>query len=874
MIKTFRNMGIQGRLFLLILIVLVPILLIEAIIYYERFQTRKAEELQANLELARAVGRTFDSFVADILHTQLAIGLAASASPPISKDSLLKMLHAVEAANPMLRSFTWISPEGIHLVTTNPTIANRKILEWDQFSRIESGGHRAVTPIFVSPYTGERVFRIFQGIGDPKGKLLGVVACTAVADKLDPLLAFQRSKGAGISLIDSKGVHVYRYPFTPYTPEQKDWLKQYPMIQDALKGKEATAEVLGPSGEKRLVGFVPIPSIGWVVAASRAEEEVMAAFISRIFSQALLTLIITLAAFGAALVFSRPISRSIIRLRTHALALGRGEVEEIAPASGPGEIKDLSAAFDQMVEEVDLRGNALRQSEERYRRLVELSPLMIMVHQQSRYVYANPAAVKALGASSAEELLGKSVFDVIHPDCWNIVRERIRVLESGEVAPAIEERFIRFDNKEIDVEVTNVQSLYQDEPVILVIGRDITKQKKAEKEKAALQEKLQQAQKMEAIGTLAGGIAHDFNNILAAIIGYAELAGLDIGENTKAKYNLQQSMKAALRAKDLVHQILTFSRQGSQDRKPLDIRPIVKEGLKFLRSSLPATVEIRQEMDKDLGVLEGDPTQVYQVLMNLCTNAAHAMEEKGGVLEVSLANVDANGKTLATNSGIGPGPYVRLRVGDTGHGIPAEIRERIFDPYFTTKEVGKGTGLGLAVVHGIVESCGGGIAVSSEVGKGSVFDVYFPRIEAAKSPSAADRVEPLPRDGHERVLFVDDEKAIAEIGKDVLEYLGYKVEVRTSSVEALEVFRAKPDHFDLVITDMTMPNMTGDKLAQEMIRIRPGIPIILSTGFSERITEENARAMGIREFVMKPLVIKELAQVMRRALDSRERKKG
>jgi len=323
-----------------------------------------------------------------------------------------------------------------------------------------------------------------------------------------------------------------------------------------------------------------------------------------------------------------------------------------------------------------------------------------------------------------------------------------------------------------------------------------------------------------------------------------------------------------------VQQILAFSRQSKQERKPLDIRPIIKEALKFLRASLPATIEIRQNIPGDLGMIEADPTQVYQVLMNFCTNGGDAMRENGGVLEVSLENFDLIPGLSAPYPEMEVGPYLKLKVSDTGHGISPEILPRIFEPYFTTKEVGKGTGLGLAVVHGIIKSSGGGITVSSEVGKGAVFEVYFPRVEGVGVPLAAYQKEPLPLGRQERILFVDDESAIVDIAQDLLKRLGYEVEVRTSSVEALELFRAKADRFDMVITDMMMPNMTGDRLAQELLQIRPGIPIILCTGFSERITEEKAKAMGIREFVMKPLVIKDLAQAMRRALGSREGKKG
>ena len=390
-------------------------------------------------------------------------------------------------------------------------------------------------------------------------------------------------------------------------------------------------------------------------------------------------------------------------------------------------------------------------------------------------------------------------------------------------------------------------------------------------ERRRLEEQLLQAQKMEAIGTLAGGIAHDFNNILAAIMGYAELASLDTEEGTKAKYNLQQSIRASHRAKDLVQQILAFSRQGRQERRPLDIGPIVKEGLKLLRASLPATIEIRREIEKDLGAIEADPTQIHQVLMNLCANAGHAMEERGGVLGVYLEKVEVEREGLAVSAGVEPGWYLRLRVSDTGAGMAPEVLKRIYDPYFTTKGPGKGTGLGLAVVHGIVQSYRGGITVVSEPGKGTTFDIYFPRVDAVVAPLEGEKVEPLPLGGQERVLFVDDEQAIVEIGQKILGHLGYEVIVRTSSLEALGLFRANPERFDIVITDMTMPNLTGDRLAQELLRIRPGIPIILCTGFSESMSEEKAKALGVREFVMKPLVMRDLATAIRRSLDSQKK---
>jgi len=357
------------------------------------------------------------------------------------------------------------------------------------------------------------------------------------------------------------------------------------------------------------------------------------------------------------------------------------------------------------------------------------------------------------------------------------------------------------------------------------IVRDISERLQAEEEKKKLETQLQQAQKMEAIGTLAGGIAHDFNNILSLIIGYTELAMGNLPEDSRARANMNKLLKAGDRAKDLVKQILTFSRHTEQEQKPVLIHPIVKEVLKLLRSTLPTTIEIRQNISSDNMVL-ADPTQIHQVIMNLCTNAYHAMNEKGGVLEVSLVDIELDSEFTAKHLNTYPGPYLRLTVSDTGHGIEKKAIDRVFEPYYTTKGKSGGTGMGLAVVHGIVKSHAGIITVYSKPGKGSTFNVFLPIIEHAEAAKETE-IQPgsIPT-GKEHILFIDDEPAILDIGKGMLERLGYKVEVRTSPLEALAAFKALSDKFDLIISDMTMPKMTGDELAKELMAIRPDIPII------------------------------------------------
>ena len=403
---------------------------------------------------------------------------------------------------------------------------------------------------------------------------------------------------------------------------------------------------------------------------------------------------------------------------------------------------------------------------------------------------------------------------------------------------------------------------------IIGIGEDISERKQEEKERQKLKEQLNQAQKMEAIGTLAGGIAHDFNNLLFPIMGYAEMLKDDLPPSGHMQKSVQQILSATKRATELVRQILTFSRQTEREIRPLEIQPILKEVMKLSRSSLPATIDIIQDIDSDCGQVLADPTQIHQLLMNLITNAYHAMDDDGGVLTISLQTEDIvgvhrKGKTLRD------GTYLKLTVKDTGMGMDAAILSRIFDPYFTTKPVDKGTGLGLPVVHGIVKSLKGDIFVESKPGNGTTFEVYLPRYEQVEHRGTVlETTDPPIPTGNERILLVDDEDSILYIEKLMLEKLGYRIHTSPRSLDALETFRADPDSYDLVITDMTMPQMTGERLAKACMEIREDIPIILCTGFSGKIDAERAAGMGIKGFLNKPFIRSELAYTVRKALDA------
>lgn len=480
---------------------------------------------------------------------------------------------------------------------------------------------------------------------------------------------------------------------------------------------------------------------------------------------------------------------------------------------------------------------------------------------------ANGAALMAMG-KTRKETIGRTDAEIFPPESAAIIEAiDADVMASGEARLADEELLTAYGRTWWLANKSPYRDGHGKVIGLIGISRDITNIKKAETEKERLEARLRQSQRLESIGTLAGGIAHDFNNILAAIIGYADMAQCEIPRENPAYRMIGQVLKASNRAKELVQHILAFSRKTDRELGPVAMGAIVKEALQLLRASIPTTIDIRQHIDPDTGAILADPTQIHQIVINLCTNAAQAMEETGGRIEVAVKNVDLDPDAAAVEPGLKSGRYVKLSVGDTGPGIdPAHIH-KIFDPYFTTKDVGKGSGMGLAVVHGIVQSHGGMIQVrcDSRLESGASFDLYFPRIQgkAAASPNPSGR---LPT-GEEHILLVDDEPMLLDIGTEMLHRLGYAVTTETGGVEALATFKADPDRFDLVMTDQTMPNLTGSELARAILAIRADLPIILCTGFSNLIDETEAKKLGIRAMVMKPLVKQDVADLIRTVLD-------
>ena len=505
---------------------------------------------------------------------------------------------------------------------------------------------------------------------------------------------------------------------------------------------------------------------------------------------------------------------------------------------------------------------ALRVSETQLRTITDTVPTALFIYQDTQFCYVN-AATEALSGYTRQELLGMHFWELIHPEVQELAREQGLALQQGEqvssrcVAPILTK-----DGAERWINYTAGLIEFEGKPSVLGAAFDFTDRKH-------LEDQLRQSQKMEAIGTLAGGVAHEFNNILAVILGYAELTQYEVAQDSVAWRYLQEVRKAGGRAKDLVQQILAFSRHSEVRREPLRFHHTIREILTLLRVSLPTTIAFQTHVDQDVGAVLADPTQMHQIVMNLCANAEYAMRETGGILEIRLDAAPVDEAWGTRQPDLQPGVYIRLAVRDTGPGIEPKVLERIFDPFFTTKGFGEGAGMGLAIVHGIVASHGGAVTVESTVGVGTTFTIYLPQYAETSagemSPPEEEEEEEILQ-GAGRILFVDDEVTLAQLGQAILNRLGYEVVSATRSREALDIFRSHPQGFDLVITDQTMPDLTGEQLALEIRQIRPDIPIVICTGFSHVINAEKAQAMGIDAFCMKPLRVWELAATIQRVL--------
>lgn len=847
---------------------------------------RQALSEQSTRELtgmAQGLASQMDVYLDGLLSTSRAIAALPEivSMEPERQEALLKELFHHYHAFTRLSTF---DPTGQRLASSRPGDVQSMAVR-EAFQSAVQHGHQA-WQVARTNSPGRPVLIIDTPIRDADRQVVGVLGAMVDLETLSAVVRRVHVGGGGRAFVLDASAGVLLHPDWSAIQEQRDYSWLGVPTGHRPAGVGTVRYTL--DDEAWVAGYATVPEVNWTVVVERPELALLAPA-RRSWRLALAGLATSAAcALLMAVFLARRLTRPVRELAAAAQAFGAGDSTVALPASvqGNGELRILIDAFATMRESVMKREEGLRQlaaeraelaaramaSEQRYHDLVQdLDAIVWEASAQTlQFSFVSQRAEAMLGYA-VEQWLTVPDFWVqhLHPDDRERVMAFYRAVSAQGKDHQCEYRALAADGRVVWLN-DMVHAVADDEGQVRQLRGvmvDITERQRAEEERRQVEVQSRHTQRLESLGVLAGGIAHDFNNILTAILGYAEITLDDVPQDGDIWRNLQQILIAGKRAQDLVRQILAFSRQSHQERKPLHLHMIIREALALLRASLPSTIAIRQNIDREAGVILADATQMHQVLLNLCTNAEHAMRDQGGVLEVAWEAVEVDASFASRYRELEPGAYARLTVRDTGHGIAPATLDRIFEPFFTTKGVGEGTGMGLATVHGIVASHGGMIRVDSRVGQGTTFELYFPRIDMESTSEAV--LEACLTPGVGRILFVEDEEPLASLGQIALERLGYDVTVRTSSVEALEAFRSAPQRFDLVITDYTMPNMTGAVLARELRGLRPDIPIILCTGFSHAMNAQKAHALGIDAFLMKPLVMRDLAVTIQRVLAQR-----
>ncbi|RLC06544.1 MAG: hypothetical protein DRH34_00425 [Deltaproteobacteria bacterium] len=642
-----------------------------------------------------------------------------------------------------------------------------------------------------------------------------------------------------------------------------------------------------PKPREKIVIFKHLPKYRWIVASSSYVEEVFAPL--NTFRNLLITVLISILflSVGVTYFISTIVTKPLVVLMDKLEKGTKGDFSVRMDGDTPDEFGKLSQHFNSFMDQLEQNHEEI---EAEVRKNVETRAVLVEKELELRSLFnqsfqfsgiLSPAGILEEVNQTGLDFIGCTAGDVSDKHFWQTPWWRHDPRAQQQLKAAVQKAskgvFVRYETtniskndkiKNIDLSIKPVLNPLGEVVFIIAESRDITEYKQAALERKKMAVQMEKSQKMEAIGTLAGGIAHDFNNILSGILGYAQLAELNLDSPIKAKGHLAQIVKGAQRAAGLTQQILTFSRQTEFEKNPLKLYLVVKETLKLLRSSIPSTIEISENIVSKEKVL-ADPTQMHQVIMNLCTNAYHAMGETGGILTVLLDEVDITKNRDIFDQDMTKGRYLKLEITDTGLGMDKETLLKAFDPYFTTKEVGKGTGFGLALVHAIVEEHDGYIDARSSVGQGASFYVYLPMVDQDTDANTRSKEEKVLISGTERIMIVDDEEDIRLIIQEFLAAYGYTVVAFADSTKAFEAFEKDPDQFDLIITDMTMPQMTGGELAKNLLNVRQDIPIILCTGYSESMSEAKALEMGIRKYVQKPASTMDIAVLIREIMDKK-----
>lgn len=863
--------------FYFICVAILPIMLIDFFGFRHLVVNMESEITGKNEALAESLSRELSQQLNGALKLLILIRDTTENQVLVSNNNVSDYLELLVTEYGYIDMLKVLDNDGTltHMAPYDENLFGLDMSSQDYFSHAIGSTTPHWSETFISPQTGLPTLTLT--IPKKSGYIVGHINLAGLATITDNV----KHSISGYAIVaDTSGVTI-AHPISTFVSERLSILS-LPIVQQGLAHNEGTYRFSFQGIEK--IGSVAIISpTNWIVAVIQPVEVAFAPIGRMKKFVVLISLVALVLAVVVALYNLRKILKPLDRLAEDSHRVSRGDSVYKEKESSYSEIDSLNSSFDVMVKtvmkrelslqnEIDFRKQTekdLRESETRFKTLIDKSPLpMVVTDQNQDIVFLNEKFRELFGYTREDVSTAEKWWEAAYPD----LEYRQKVQESWMVAigDALENNTdIAMQEWELTIKDRSSRRceffMVPLDEVSLIIMNDISERKQAEVEKGALEARLQQAQKMEAIGTLAGGIAHDFNNILSVILGYTEIARDDSDPESTVVQDLNMVLEAGHRARDLVQQILSFSRQSGMKRSSLNITILVDEAIKMLRPTLPSTIEITQVIENKISHVFADPTQLNQVIINLCTNAFHAMEETGGELSISLKEVTLDSEDLVHQVDITSGLFVQLSVSDSGTGIPPELEGKIFEPYFTTKETGKGTGMGLAITHGIIKDCGGFVTVHSVVGKGATFQIFLPVFDNEK-PLNETTSEPAPI-GKERILFIDDEELLVKVGKSMLERLGYHVTALQNSVEALTLFENHPDQFDLVITDQTMPGMTGENIARRMIQIRPEIPIILCTGYSTVFSEEDAKSMGIKEFSFKPLAKKDIAKLIRKVLD-------
>jgi len=853
---------IRKTLTLLVSLAILPVLIL---IVYSGLE-RRGEAIENAKREVMFLARTMGDVQKGITHSTHQI-LAALAQitemQGLDGPECSRIFRAVVEKNPDYINILAVDLNGDVFASSMPfdrvNLADRRHVRDALARKVFSAGEYIVTRVGRTLPSFTFAYPILDALGNPRAVLTVALRLERFAHLFETT---EPPENSFLAVTDRNGIRIFYYPLREKTNPIGRPITQ--AAWDAARGSRDSGISIheGSDGVRRIFAFQPVrfndgEDPYMCMWAGIPEAHVLRpANLSLACNLALMALVAALALTIAWLVGRKTLVSPINRLAAATRTFAGGDLHIRSGMSHvEGELGTLARAFDDMAD-------ALVDSQERLRTIADHTyDWEYWMAPDGRLIWVSPSCERVTGYTPDEfiedpELIAR----VVDPADMRRFKAHAAVGIGDNETRELDFRIVHKSGRTVWIDHHCVPIVRPDSTFLgrRVSNRDITERKDIET-------RLNQAQKSEAIGALAGGIAHDFNNLLFPIIGLSEMLLEDLPAGSPERENMTQIIKAARRAEDLVNQILSFSRQAEHKKIPIRIQQVLKEVGKLVRSTIPSNIEIRQSIQADCDPVLADPTNLHQIAMNLITNAYHAVEENSGSISIELRQTTLDPEDGAAED-LQPGSYAVLSVSDTGHGIPRGLLDKIFDPYFTTKPQGKGTGLGLSVAYGIVKEHGGEIRVYSEAGQGTTFKVYLPLL-AQDETSDGQPVTVEHPTGHERILLVDDEAPIAYMGEQVLKRLGYRVTAYTSSTDALEAFRTDPTAYDLVITDMAMPNMTGDRLARQLIALRPDIPVILCTGFSENVTAATIESLGIKGLLMKPMVRGELAAMIRRVLD-------